>query len=271
MMRTALSIVTVWRSTVRTTDDIQATVTLDPVKQREQTVTVGLQLRLTFTLPPQDEYLPHTIEAHVHQAGLEVQRALFRALVEHADRQLILAARAGKDGRGIQLRGTRPFHFKTVFGTVAVERTRVRHRGDGASEVPSAAAWGTAHRCELTRGLRQAVCDQMLDESAGAVRTDVGQAAGEPDLVCHSTVLNVVHQEGAALLQATRDRAERTLRAAPGASPAATTPAAEGPPVIVELDEVKVKAQPQTSRKEIWLFTAVVHLDGWCHMLVYRT
>lgn len=271
MMGTAISIVAVWRPAVSTTDDPQATVTLDPVKQQGQTVSVRLQLDLEFRLPAQDESLPHAIEGHVHHAGLEAQRALFRALIEHADRQLVLARRSSRDGRGIQLRGTRPFTFKTIFGTVAVQRLRVTHRSDGAGEVPSATAWGTAHRCEITRGLRQAVCDQMLDESAGAVRTDVGEAAGEPDLVCRATVRNVVHQEGAALLEAIRARADDTLRKAPDGSSSAPASPAEGPPVRVELDEVKVKAQPRTGRKEIWLFTAVVRLAGWCHLLVDST
>lgn len=253
---------------MRTTDDTQATVALEPVKQQDRTVTVGLHLQVSFTLPPQDEHLPHAIEAHVHRAGLEAQRALFSALIEHADRQLVLSRRAGKGGDGIQLRGTRPFHFKTIFGTVAVRRLRISHRRDGTSEVPSATAWGTAHRCELTRGLREAICDQMLDESAGAVRQDVGQAAGEPDLVCRSTVLDVVHQEGAALLEAAHARAEDIVWTVPEASPSVPVMPAEGPPVLVELDEVKVKAQPQTGRKEVWLFTAVVHLAGWCHLLV---
>ena len=31
---------------------------------------------------------------------------------------------------------------------------------------------------------------------------------------------------------------------------------------------MKVKAQPHTGRKEVWLFTAVVRLAGWCHLLV---
>ena len=48
-------------------------------------------------------------------------------------------ARAGQDGQGVQLRGTRPFHFKTVFGTVAVDRLRVTHRG-GAIEVTAGQA-----------------------------------------------------------------------------------------------------------------------------------
>src|SRR5262245_39005914 len=110
MMRTTISIVQVWRPAVRTTDDAQATVTVAPVNQRDRAVSVALHLEVTFTLPPQDEHLPHAIEAHVHRAGLEAQRALFRALIEHADGQLVLAARGGKGGQGVQLRGTRPFH-----------------------------------------------------------------------------------------------------------------------------------------------------------------
>src|SRR5262249_24056850 len=153
-----------------------------------------------------------------HRAGLELQRSLFRALIEHADRQLVLARRHGHGGAGAQLRGTRPFTFKTVFGTVEVRRRRVTHRGDGSGEVPSATAWRTAHRWALTRGLREAVCDQRLDESAGATRQDVGEAAGEPDLVCRSTVLNIVHEEGAALLGALHTRAEEALKA-PAPSP----------------------------------------------------
>lgn len=268
MMRTAISIVALWRPTVRTIDDVQATVTLGPVKQQDQTVSVGLQLQVTFTLPTQDERLPHIVETHVHQAGLEVQRALFRTLIEHADRQLALAERHGHGGRGIQLRGTRPFHVKTIFGTVTVDRTRITHRGDRTSQTPSATAWQTGHRCTLTRGLRDAVCDQMLDESAGAVHRDVCEAAAEPDLVGRSTVLGVVHEEGTALLEAVRVRADEALRESPQAPALVRATPAEELPVLVELDEVKVKAQPHTGRKEVWVFTAVVRLGCWSHLLV---
>ena len=117
---------------MRTTDELQATVTADPVKQQDRAVTVALHLEVSFDLPPQDERLPHAIEAHVHRAGLEAQRALFRASIQHADGQLVLATRAGKDGQGVQLRGTRPFHFKTVFGTVAVDRHQISDADAGA-------------------------------------------------------------------------------------------------------------------------------------------
>ena len=79
-------------------------------------------------MPDQDEHLPDTLEAVVHAAGLEVQRQLFRALIEKADRELVLEGRGGKDGEGIQRRGTRPFTFKTRFGSVTVERCRISHK-----------------------------------------------------------------------------------------------------------------------------------------------
>lgn len=69
MMRTTISIVTVWRPAVRTADEPQATVIVDPVKQRDRIVSVGLRLEPNFALPPPDERLPHAIEVHVHQAA----------------------------------------------------------------------------------------------------------------------------------------------------------------------------------------------------------
>ena len=266
MMRRAISIVALWGPAVRTTDDTQATVTLGAVKQRDQAVEVDLALHLAFTLPPQDTDLPGAIEAHVHRAGLEAQRALFRALIEHADRQLVLARRDGRDGSGIQLRGTRPFHFKTLFGTVAVRRTRITERADGSGRTPAAEAWETGHRCALTAGLREAICDQFADESASEACGDVGERAGEPALVSKSAVLDVVHREGAALMEAIHRRADATPQESDG-----TDTDTDTPPVVVQLDEVKTKAQAHTGRREIWAFTAVVMLAGWSHLLVDDT
>jgi hypothetical protein len=48
MMHAASPIVAIWRLPVRTTDDTQATVTLEPGKPRDQTVSVGLQLQLSW-------------------------------------------------------------------------------------------------------------------------------------------------------------------------------------------------------------------------------
>src|SRR5512140_3393480 len=128
---------------------------------------------MTVPMPDQDEHLPDQIEAFVHQVGLEIQRRLFQVLIEKADQELVLQRRHGKGGCGIQRRGTRPYTFKTTFGEVIVQRSRISHKRDGTMENPSAIAWDTPHQLAITGNLRDAVCDQMLDRSAGESRADV--------------------------------------------------------------------------------------------------
>jgi hypothetical protein len=122
---------------VRGTDGLQTTITLGPVKRVNQDLSASLEMVITVPMPDQDEHLPETIEACVHAAALEVQRRLFGALIERADRELVLRLRGGKGGKGIQRRGTRPFTFKTRFGSVTVRRPRISHKQDGSIEVPS--------------------------------------------------------------------------------------------------------------------------------------
>jgi hypothetical protein len=93
---------------VRQTNDLQTTITCSPVNRTERTLSLELSLRMTWPMPDQDEHLPDQVEAFVPQAGLEVQRRLFGALIEKADQELVLQRRKGKDGAGIQRRGTRP-------------------------------------------------------------------------------------------------------------------------------------------------------------------
>ena len=131
---------------MRDTDDLQTTITLGPVNVIDQTLSLELSLRMSLPMPHQDEHLPDQIEAFVHQAGLELQRRLFRVLIEKADQELVLQQRHGKGGAGIQRRGTRPFTFKTTFGEVTVQRSRILHKKDGTMEVPSATAWNTSHQ-----------------------------------------------------------------------------------------------------------------------------
>src|SRR4051812_3023725 len=281
---------------------------------------------MSLPMPLQDEHLPDRIEAHVHQAGLELQRRLFRALIEKADHELVLQQRHGKADAGIQRKGTRPFTFKTTFGEVAVRRSRILHKADGTIEVPSATAWGTSHQRMITRNLRDAVCDRMGDQSMRRSRADRCEAAGDDDLLGPSTIIDIVHQEGERLLAAQRGRARAALsEASPAqlallgpaaADPDALTglvddappfddseearaewervqaewiatgfagcepapPADEGVPrvvdegfVIVEVDEVKTKAQPATGRKEVWTHTAVVLVAGWRYALAEAT
>ncbi len=152
---------------MRDTDELKTNLTLGPVNCQGPELSVELGLQLTLPLPEQDRNLPDRIEAFVHQAGLELQRRLFQVLIEKADQELVLQRRHGKGGEGIQCRGTRPFTFKTRFGEVTVKRSRISHKLDDTMETPSARAWKTPHQLAITRNLRDAVCDQMSDQSVG--------------------------------------------------------------------------------------------------------
>jgi hypothetical protein len=196
---------------VRDTDDLQTTITLSPVNRQGQALSLELELQMTVPMPDQDEHLPDQIEACVHQVGLEIQRQLFRVLIEKADQELVLQRRHGKGGDGIQRRGTRPFTFKTTFGEVTVQRSRIRHNRDHSMEIPAATAWDTPHQLAITQNLRDAVCDQMSEHSAGKSRADVCQYAGDEDLLGRSTILEIMHQEGEQLSDAQRQRARAVL------------------------------------------------------------
>ncbi len=219
---------------MRQTSDVQTTITCSPVNQTDQVLSLELSLEMTLPMPHQDEHLPDQIEAHVHQAGLEVQRQLFRALIEKADHELVLQLRHGKAGAGIQRRGTRPFTFKTIFGEVTVQRSRILHRHDGTMEVPSAVAWNTSHQLMITHNLRDAVCDQMSDQSARRSRIDVSQYAGDEELLGSSTIIDIVHQEGEHLIAAQRQRARVLLAEASQTQLAMLGPAVSDPDALTE-------------------------------------
>jgi hypothetical protein len=209
---------------VRDIDDLQTTITVSPVNCQDQRLSLELALQMTLPLPDQDEHLPDQIEAFVHHAGLEVKRRLFQVLMEKADQELILGQRQGKGGAGIRLRGTRPLTFKTTFGEVTVGRSRIEHKKDGTMEVPSARAWNTSHQLHITQNLRDAVCDQMSEHSSGASLEEIGEHAGEPDLLGRSTVIEIVHEQGGRLITAQRERAGATLAEASQAERAALGP-----------------------------------------------
>ncbi len=220
---------------MRDTDDLQTTITLSPVNRQDQLLSLEMTLRMTLPMPDQDEHLPDQIEAFAHQAGLEVQRRLFRALIEKADHELVLQQRHGKGNAGIQRRGTRPYTFKTTFGEVTVERARILHNKDGTIEVPSAVTWNTSHQLMITRNLRDAVCDQMSDQSAGKSRADVCQDAGDKNLLGRSTIIDIIHQEGERLISAQRDRARSILSDTSEAQLALLGPAAADPDAVTGL------------------------------------
>ena len=212
--------------------DLQTTIALGPVNCADQTLTLDLELQVIFPMPDQDEHLPDQIEAFVHQVGLEVQRRLFQVFIEKADQELVLRQRHGKGGAGIQRRGTRPFTFKTTFGEITVERSRVLHKQDGTMEVPAAATWNTPHQLMITQNLRDAVCDQMSDQSAGESRADVCRYAGDEGLLGRSTIIDIVHQEGEQLVAAQRERARVLLFDASEAQLAMLGPVAADPDAV---------------------------------------
>jgi len=220
---------------VRDTDDLQTTISLGPVNRQDQTLSLEMTLRMTLPMPDQDEHLPDQIEAFAHQAGLEVQRRLFGALIEKADHELVLQQRHGKGHAGIQRRGTRPYTFKTTFGEVTVKRSRILHKKDGTIEVPSAVAWNTSHQLMITRNLRDAVCDQMSGHSAGKSRAEVCQDAGDEDLLGRSTIIDIIHQEGEQLVAAQRDRARSILSDTSEAQLALLGPVAADPEAVTGL------------------------------------
>jgi hypothetical protein len=217
---------------VRATDGLQTTITFGAVNRIDQTLSLELSLAISLPMPHQDEHLPDQIEAYVHQAGLELQRRLFQVLIEKADHELVLEQRHGRGDAGIQRRGTRPFTFKTTIGEVTVQRSRILHKKDGTIEVPSAVAWDTSHQLMLTQNLRDAVCDQMGDQSTRKSRADVCQYAGDEDLLGRSTIIDIVHQEGEQLIVAQRERAQGILSGASEAQLALLGPAAADPDAV---------------------------------------
>jgi hypothetical protein len=247
---------------VRAADGLQTTIRFDTVNVVDQAIALDLSMKMALPMPPQDEHLPDQIEAFVHQAGLEFQRRLFQVLMEKADQELVLQQRHGKGNAGVQRRGTRPFTFKTTFGEVAVERSRIVHKKDGTIEVPAAVTWGTSHQLMITGNLRDAVCDQMGDQSAGKSRIDVCEAAGDEGLLGRTTIIDIVHQEGEQLVAAYRERARTIVSAASEAELAMLGPAVVDPDALTGLtdddppfdDSEQAEAEWEEARAE-WVAT----------------
>jgi hypothetical protein len=192
---------------MRAPQELQATVTAEQVKIQGSRLILQAQVCLELPMPEHDADLPRHLEAGIERGGQMLKRRLFQHAVEQADAELILARRHGKEGRGIICRGTTPFTFKTVFGTVQVRRRRIEHKADSTTEIPSAHAWQTPRQVALTPGLRDAACDGMLRDSAQQTVARIDTRAGESGVLAKTTVLEIVHQEGQQLQAAARARA----------------------------------------------------------------
>src|SRR5512135_2569153 len=193
---------------MRAAQELQATVTAETVKIQDDRLILQAQLCLELPMPEHDADLPRRLEAGIEHGGQMLKRRLFQHAIEQADAELILAQRHGKQGRGILCRGTTPFTFKTVFGTVQVRRRRIEHTADGTTEVPSAHAWQTPRQVALTAGLRDAACDGLLRDSAQQVVARIDTRAGESGVLAKTTVLEIIHDEGQHLQAAAHARAE---------------------------------------------------------------
>lgn len=287
---------------MRTNEGVQVSVAGVEIKVTEERLMLRGQISISLPTSGQDEHLPHEVEDKVERAGQEVKRFVYRELMERLDAELVLAQRSGDQGQGTVLRGKRSMTFKTIFGTVKVNRHRVEHKGSGLVEVPAARVWNTPQQVTLTAGLQAAVCDAMLREPTRKSLREITARAGEPNLLGRVTILDVVHQEGQDLRDAAEARARQvfeelpeaadallplvddspdeisaeepdssvedvSLLGFPGASRAETV--AEDQPrqvdpqaVMVQADEVVVHAQPSTGMKLIKTYTAVVRFQA---------
>lgn len=289
---------------MRTMDGFQATLQAGQVKVEDGQVVLTGNVRLAFPMPKQDGNLPNEMEAAVEDGGQELKRQLYRLTMEKADAELVLQTREGKQGKGVVRRGKKSIELKTIFGTVLVDRQRIQHKADGTTKIPAADVWNTPRQVAITAGLKNATCDAMLQQSANHSLKQIEQRAGEEYLISHSTVLNIVHQEGAQLIRACQERADAVFKEDPDAAesllPSVREPdpwpeeelpgtgedadpqeeeiplgfpgsdvimeiAANNQPrqvdpgwVIVEADEVKLKAQACTKRKQLLIYTALV-------------
>lgn len=171
------------------------------------------QISLSVTMA--GETTPDAVEQSVEQAGQAIKRVLFRSLMEQADREQVLRSRAGKEGQGIQCRGCRAYTFRTVFGSVEMQRSRISHRADGRYAFPSETAWNLPAREYVTRGLRDLACDEMMDRPLRSVKGALDQRAGQQRLLAESSILEMVHQEGRELGEAVHQKAKTILAAQP--------------------------------------------------------
>lgn len=199
------------------TPTTQPTLRLHEVKTQGRHIHLRAELELDLPLPAQNERLPAALERAVDDAGQHLKRLLFQQALQQADLQLLLRRLRGRRGEKLRRRGTAPYTFKTVFGTVRVRRARLQDKGTGATHQPAALAWQTPQQVCITRGLRHAAADALLTRSAQDALDGVAAAAGEPGLLCKAELLKVVRQQGRDLRQAALRRAEAALAEHPRA------------------------------------------------------
>ena len=170
-----------------------------PVHRDDPAFSLQLSLGMSLPVPSQDEHLPDEIEAFVHQAGLQIQAGSSEpsregrpgAGPENRRGKAGLVSRPGDAAVHLQddlRRGYRP-------AVADQPQARRHHRG------PLGQGLGDIPPLHITRNLRDAVCDQFSDRSAGESRAEVCRNAGMRPLGL-STIIDIVHQEGEQLVRA---------------------------------------------------------------------
>ena len=125
---------------MRTPMKTRPTIHLHEVKAVGRRIHLRAELAVDLPLPAQDEHLPAALERAVEDAGQRLKRLLFQHALEQADLQLLLRHLRGQRGEKFRRRGSAGYTFKTVFGTVAVRRTRLQNKDTGATHQPAAVA-----------------------------------------------------------------------------------------------------------------------------------
>ena len=192
---------------MRATDGLQTTITLGPVHRDDQAFSLQLSLEMSLPMPSQDEHLPDQIEAFVHQAGLEDPAPALPSPDREGRPRTGPPAPARQSRRRHPAAGDTTLHLQDDLrrghrSAVADQPQSRRH----ASRSPRRPPGTHPTNSPSPENLRDAVCDQMSDRSAGKSRADVCQYAGDEDLLGRSTVIDIVHQEGEQLIRAARAR-----------------------------------------------------------------
>ncbi len=177
---------------MRDTDGLQATISCSVVNviPRKRSPALPVTDNVLAHAAPKTSISPTRSRPTFIRRVSELQASrLFRALIEKADQELVLQQRHGQrrcwaSSGGEHVLSPSRRTFGEVVCSAVVEPSTSRRPTQ--SRCRRRVAWDTSHQLMITQTLRDAVCDQMSDQSAGKSRVDVCQDAGDADLLGRS-------------------------------------------------------------------------------------
>jgi hypothetical protein len=184
---------------------VQTIVSVIEVDQTEEEIELTVVSKVRMKKIVQTPQLPNELERNVEVAAQQYMKGLFKFLIEHADDELVIEKEMVEE---LKRYDKKPYTFRTKFGSVAVKRNRVIY-DNGRTEVVSAHRWKSPKNIFITRGLRSAVCDSAIKSSISNTEKEISKWPGEKDLLSRRTILNILHSEGAALIEAQERRARK--------------------------------------------------------------